>query len=67
MSDVFFSMLSRLVDTTWADWACLWLAGALLGWGKGAELPSVYMYFLSTTTIPPAAVGHVNSVALIIL
>ena len=56
-------MLSRLVDTTWADWACLWLAGALLGWGKGAELPSVYMYFLSTTTIPPAAVGQANSFA----
>ena len=55
--DVFFDMLSHLVDTIWTNWARLWLAWALWGWGEGAELPSVYMYSLSTTTTPPMAVG----------
>ena len=55
--NVFFDMLSHLVHTMWTDWARLWPAWALWGWGEDAELPSVYMYSLSTTTIPPIAIG----------
>ena len=56
--DVFFDMLSHLVDAIWTDWACLGPPVARLGAvGLGTELPSVYMYSLSTTTIPPIAIG----------
>ena len=58
--NVFFDMLSHLVHTIWTDWARLGPPVARLGavgLGEGAELPSVYMYSLSTTTIPPIAIG----------
>ena len=50
-------MLSHFGITIWTDWARLGPAWALWGWGEGAELPSVYMYSVSTTTIPHIAVG----------
>ena len=62
MFDVFFDMLSHLVHTILTDWARLGLPVARLdavGLGGRRRLPSVYMYSLSTTTIPPIAVGEV--------
>ena len=55
--ELFFDMLSHFGITIWTDWARLGPAWALWGWGEGAELPSVYMYSVSTTTIPHIAVG----------
>ena len=45
--DVFFDTLSHLVDTIWTNWARLWLAWALWGWGRAQNsLPYICIPYL---------------------